>query len=303
MKNIYKRLDIFKCVHEAHKGFASRMSVHHIVNHKKCFPNGCYYFKGSCKLFGQGKACYRGYNHIGKNCSGCRYFDDQQIFNRPELQVNDKEYADFKMELAEFEDWLEERLHREHEIHGTVDGVKPLFHKKVYSNGEGFAFSGFLLIFRQLFFGMDVMEDHVYARLSPKTYQSLKLGRGDVLSARATLTVDRGRLVLKKLKRIDIEQRGEPPQWDASKALVARETATLQENQPEGCIQCPFGALIDVEDTRYSEMKTYRQLYCLNGIPDYRDCYLYPSYADRSEKSSKLPSNSASCMTRKVNVT
>ncbi|MCB0271098.1 MAG: hypothetical protein KDH95_23255, partial [Calditrichaeota bacterium] len=70
MKNIYKRLDIFKCVHEAHKGFASRMSVHHIVNHKKCFPNGCYYFKGSCKLFGQGKACYRGYNHIGKNCSG-----------------------------------------------------------------------------------------------------------------------------------------------------------------------------------------------------------------------------------------
>ncbi len=302
MKNAYKRLDIFKCVHEAHQGFASRMSAHHILNRKKCFPSGCFYFKTHCKLFRQGKACYRGYTRIGKNCTGCRYFYEEQMFSRPELQISEAEHQEFQRELRLFEDWLQEHLNREHEIHGAVDGVKPLFHKKVYAKGEGFSFSGFLIIFRQLYFGRELMEDHVYARVSPKTYQSLRLGRGDVLTARATLTLDRGRLVLKKLRRIDIEARGEPPRWNRSKALVARETATHIPTQPEGCVQCPFGALVDVEDFRYSENRRYRQLYCLNGIADYRACYLYPSYADKCEKSNKLPSNAASCMTRKVTV-
>ncbi len=302
MKNAYKQLNIFKCRHEAHRGFESRMSVHHILNKKQCFPGGCFYFKWRCKLFSQGKKCYRGYKHMGKNCLGCRYFYEEKIFNHPELQVPETEYREFRKELDEFEDWLDETVNRELEIHGKIDGVKPLFFKKAYHKGESFSFSGFLIIFKQLYFERTLMEDYVYLRLSPKTYASLKFGRGDVLTARATLKLDNGRLVLQKLRRIDIEDRGEPPLWNESKALVARETATLIPTQPEGCVQCPFGSLIDVEDYRSKETRKYRQLYCLQGMKDFRICPQYTLHAGTEEVQQKLPANTASCMSHKVNV-
>ncbi|RMG28656.1 MAG: hypothetical protein D6732_18480 [Methanobacteriota archaeon] len=239
---------------------------------------------------------------MGKNCSGCRYFREEKVHHHPQLLISEEEYEAFQKELREFEDWLEEHLNREVNIHGRVDGVKPLFQKRMYDKGNGFSFSGFLLIFKELYFGRELMEDPVYARLSPKTYASLKLGRGDVLSARATLTLDRGRLVLKKLRRIDIEERGEPPFWDKSKALVARETATRIPTQPEGCMQCPFGSLVDVEDVRNGQSKHYRQLYCLRGMPHYLACDLYSHYSDSDENLDESPPNSAACTTRKVNV-
>lgn len=303
MKNAYKRLDIFKCVHDAHKGFESRMSVHHILNRKGCFPEGCFYFKWECKLMKQGKKCYRGYNYMGKNCTGCRYFHEDKVHNHPEIQISEKEYQDFLLELRHFEDWLDDHINREHEIYGTVDGVKPLFRKRVYGKGESFSFAGFLLIFKDIFIGKDHLEDHVYAQVSPKTYASLKIGRGDRLSARATLKMDRGRLVFQKLRRIDIEMRGEPPMWDESRALVARETATQQQTQPDGCVQCPFGALVDVEQVNNGQSKRYRQLYCLQGVIDYRVCPEYYQYASADEVVDRKPVNAASCMSRKVNVT
>lgn len=302
MKNAYKRLDIFKCVHEAHKGFESRMSAHHILNKKQCFPGGCFHFKWRCKLFSQGKKCYRGYNYMGKNCSGCRYFNEEKVHNHPELQVSEADYAQFQEELKEFEYWLEDHLDKEVPVYGTVDGVKPLFHKRIYGKGESFAFSGFLLIFKELYFDRTLMEDHVYARLSPKTYQSLRFGHGDTVEARATVTLDNGRLVLRRLRRIEIERRGEPAIWNESRALVARETAQRMQGQPEGCLQCPYGALVDVEDQRRAETRKYRQLYCLKGIENYRLCPIYSRYAGDAEARQKNPSNAASCMNLTVQV-
>lgn len=303
MKNLYKSMNIFKCVHEAHDGFDSRMSVHHILNEKGCYPHGCFYFKWHCKLMKQGKKCYRGYNYIGKNCHGCRYFYEEKVHNHAELMIPDSEYKAFERELDEFEDWLEENLHREMEIHGEIDGVKPLFRKRVYRRGEGVSFPGFLLIFRQLYFERLLMEDHVYVRLSSKTYQSLKFGRGDVITARATLKLDKGRLILQRLRRIDIEKRGEAPLWDESKAIVARETAHQIPMQPEGCVQCPYGALIDVEDLSRDETRNYRQLYCLKGMKDYRNCHDYAQFCGYDQEAGdRLPTNTASCMSRRINV-
>lgn len=302
MKNAYKNLSIFKCVHEAHRGFENQMSVHHILNKKGCFPHGCFHFKTECKLFKQGKPCYRGYKKMGRNCNGCRHFYDEKIYNRAELQVSEEEYREFQRELDVFEDWVEEHQHREHEIHGKVDGVKPLFRKRAFHKGESFSFNGFLLIFRELFIGRTHMEDFVYARVSPKTYKSLQLGRGDVISANATLTLDNGRLVMKRLRRIDIEERGEAPVWSESSALVAREGATQISHQPEGCVKCPFGALIDVEDMKYDTTKHYRQLYCLQGVKDYRICPVYHQYSDKQERDGDKTGRVASCITTRVNV-
>jgi len=302
VKNAYKNLSIFKCVHEAHSGFENQMSVHHILNKKGCFPHGCFHFKLECKLFKQGKPCYRGYKKMGRNCNGCRHFYDEKIYNRSELQISEEEYKEFQRELDEFEDWLEDHKNREHEINGKVDGVKPLFRKRTYHNGESFSFNGFLLVFRNIFIGLTHMEDFVYARVSAKTYASLKLGRGDVVDAKATLTLDNGRLVMKRLRRIDVEDRGEPPIWNESSALVARESATLMPHQPEGCVKCPFGALVDVEDFKHDETKNYRQLYCLQGVKDYRICPVYHTYSELKEEKRGKSARVASCMTTRVNI-
>ena len=301
MRNAYKRMNIFKCVHEAHAGFESQMSVHHIMNEKGCFPHGCFYFRWECKLMKQGKPCYRGYNFMGKNCHGCRHFYEEKVHNRSELQISETEYQEFQRELVEFEDWLEEHRGKEWEIHGKIDGVKPLFNKRVYGKGESFVFRGFLLIFKELFIERERIEDHVYIRLSPKTYASLKFGAGDVITARATLDMDRGRLVMHRLRRIDIEQRGEAPLWNESKALVARETATHIPLQPEGCIQCPFGSLIDVEDRSAKHSRRYRELYCLKGMKDHRKCHDYVQYCGFDEEGRDAGGKrNAACSTQKV---
>ena len=302
MRNAYKQLHIFKCVHEAHRGFESRMSVHHILNRKGCYPNGCFYFKWHCKLFKQGKPCYRGYKKMKKTCMGCRHFYEEKIHNHPTLQVSEEQYQDFVRELREFEDWLGEHRHKEWDIEGRLDGVKPLFQKHIYGKGEGISFSGFLLLFRTLFIGNTLIEDPVYIRVSTKTYRDLQLGAGDKIIARATLDLDQGRLVMTRLRRIEIPERGEAPFWDESRALVARETATQMPIQPEGCHQCPFGTLVDVEDKRERETRRFRQLYCLRGMPDFRACDIYPGYAGEAEMKQSKPSNSASCMTYKVRV-
>jgi hypothetical protein len=217
--------------------------------------------------------------------------------------ISDSQYKEFEWELTEFEDWLEENLHREIEIHGEIDGVKPLFRKRVYRKGESISFSGFLLIFKQLYFERLLMEDYVYARLSPKTYESFKFGRGDVITARATLTLDKGRLILKRLRRVEIEKRSELPVWDESKAVVARKTAHQIPLQSEGCVQCPFGALIDVEDVSRDQTRNYRQLYCLKGMKDHRNCHDYAQYCGYDEEANdRLPTNTASCMSRRINI-
>jgi len=278
LKNLYKNMSVFRCIHETHKGFQNTMSVYHILKKKKCFPEGCLYFKWHCRLLKKGNKCFRGFNYVGRKCFRCRYFYEEKIHNYAELQITEEEYQEFLREFRNFEDWIYEHENKELEIYGEIDGVKPRFRKRIYKKGEGILFAGFMLIFKEAYLNRTHIEDYVYAQISTKTYQSLKFGKGDVLTARATLIMDKGRFVLKKLHRFDIEKRGEPPLWTESKALVAKETATLIPEQPEGCVQCPYGALIDVEDMRRREDRCFRQLYCLQGMADYRGCHHLSEY-------------------------
>ncbi len=275
MKNQYKRTDIFRCVHETHKGFYNRLSAFHILKEKKCFGTGCFYFKWSCKELSKRRKCHRGFSHVGRKCSGCRYYYEEKIHNYPELIISREEYTRFLNDLDEFEDWLSEAQKTEQEIAGVIDAVKPLFVKKVYPKASFLSFRGYMLIFRDAYLGWTHMEDIVYAIISGKTYQSLKLARGDSIEAHARLITDHGRLILKKLRRIQVDQRGEDAVWDDQRVLLARETATAFTSQPERCVQCPFGALVDVDYHKDHHSVSQRELLCLQGIKDHRNCYLY----------------------------
>ena len=273
MKNVYKYLNVFRCIHESHRKFRSKISVYHVLYEKKCFPEGCFYFKWYCRKLNKGHRCPRKFKHVGKNCFGCRDFYEEKVHNFPEVILPENEYDKFREELDEFEEWLDGNLDRSLEFAGIIDGIKPHYCKKIYPKSEHLSFQGFLLIFREIFLGMTRFEDFVYARISSKTFSTLKLGKGDKIFARGVLTMEEGRLVLSKCHHFEVEERGEVPVWNESNTRIIRETATRFSVQPEGCVACPFGALVDVEDFK-GNRKLYRELYCLKGMPDYRDCFI-----------------------------
>jgi len=289
LKNLYKFTHIFSCVHESHRGYKNKMSVYHILKEKKCYPHGCIYFRWLCKQLNKRKKCDRGFKHVGRKCFGCKYFYEEKIHNYPVLQVSETEYQNFLKELDIFEDWLKDIQERELEIDGTVDSVKPLFVKKIYPKTEFISFRGYLIVFKEIFLGRDRWEDYAYARISADYYDSLKLGVGDRLEARARVKTDRGRIILHRLKSVMVINRGQPAEWSKQNVLLARETATQFPEQPEKCVQCPFGALVDVENHHHRRVFSSRQLLCLKGILNYRDCYVKAEYCGLDKEANDLP--------------
>ncbi|GAB4340159.1 MAG: hypothetical protein Kow0037_25830 [Calditrichia bacterium] len=285
MKNLYKSLDIFCCVHEAHSRFKYNVSVFHILRRKKCFPEGCFYFRWKCKLLSKQKVCHRGFRYVGRKCAGCKYFYEEKVHNVPELKIDPAKYRHFLNELDEFEDWLNIHKLRELIFEGRVDGVKPLFVKKVYPKTAYISFRGYLVSFREIFLGNKRLEDYVYLVLSSRHYSRLQLGRGSRIEGRGILQVDEGRILLKKPRSIEILEAGEAPVWNDSAVAVARKTATEFPLQPEGCVRCPFGALVDVEKNGHSENGRRKELICLKGIADYRNCHVPAEYCGLEQES------------------
>lgn len=292
LRNPYKRSDVFTCVHEAHRGFRNRISVHHVLNEKQCFPHGCIYFRWHCKQLNKHSKCPRGYSHVGRKCTGCKYFYEEKIHNYPEIAISDADYRAFLAEKEIFDDWLEETRGRSLEISGVVDSVKPRFVKKVYPKAQSLSFRGYLLVFKEIFVGRDHLRDTVYGWLSGDYYRRLQPGAGDEIEGFAQVGLDQGRLVLRRLKGIEVLRRGAPPLWNHQNILLARETATEFPEQPEGCAQCPFGALVDVEYLKDHHSHSRRQLLCLKGVQDYRDCYVKSEYCGLDKEANDVAEDS-----------
>ncbi|MFQ6115064.1 MAG: hypothetical protein ACE5NG_13450 [bacterium] len=85
--------------------------------------------------------------------------------------------------------------------------------------------------------------------------------------------MDQGRVILKKARRVDFLKKSQIDSWSEGKALVALKTATWFERQPERCLTCEKGSLVDVFEKNAYEEKRYRQLLCLEGINDPQYCY------------------------------
>lgn len=289
MKNLYKRSNIFTCYHETHSGFKNKISVFHILKEKKCYPQGCFYFRWHCKELSKRNKCHRGFTRVGRKCFGCRSFYEEKIHNYPELKVTESEYKNFLKELDVFEDWLSENENKELEILGTVRGVKPHFVQKIYPKGSHLSSRGYLLIFNGIYLGRQRIDDYVYGQISANYFQKLRLGKGDHIEAIARLTTREGRLLLTRFRRVDVLEKGEPPLWDEQRVLLARETATEFSFQPEDCVQCPFGALVDVQYMKDHHSHSHRKLLCLKGQQDYKDCYIKAEYCGLDREANDLP--------------
>jgi hypothetical protein len=82
--------------------------------------------------------------------------------------------------------------------------------------------------------------------------------------------VERGGLILYRVREVEVESRGDEEFWTESKALHARRLGTSFPSQPERCLACESGALLDAIDESGKPGKRDRRLFYLEGMADPR---------------------------------
>jgi hypothetical protein len=277
--NHYKRQDVFKCVQQAHARFENKVSVYHVLKEKGCYPRGCINFLWKCRKLNKGRSCLRKFKHVGRKCFGCKEFYDEKIINCPEVILSDEEYSKFMRDLGEFETWLYSLKGMEVNFSGTIDSVKPRMRQVIRGKRGRITLEGFMLIFREAFMDLVKFEDLCYLTISKGLQGKYRFSKGDKVDLYARVSVDRGRLILKRPNRIEIDERGDGETWSWDKALVAARTGSPIPYQLEKCFACDRGCLLDSIDGTTMGERYKRQLFCLEGIKDPQFCVRWPMLA------------------------
>ena len=270
--NHYKRQDVFRCVQQAHARFENRVSVYHVLKEKGCYPRGCIYFNWRCRKLNKGLSCSRKFKHVGRKCFGCKEFYDEKVINRPEIVLSDEEFSQFMRNLGEFETWLKSLKATEVNLSGTIYSVKPSMKNIIHGKRNRIELNGFVLIFREAFIDLTKFEDLCYVTISKRAQSKYRFSKGDKVDLYARVSLDRGRLILRRSNRIEIDERGGGEIWSWEKALVAARTATHIPYQLEKCFACDRGCLLDAIERTNAGERHKRQLFCLQGIKDPGHC-------------------------------
>jgi hypothetical protein len=273
MWNCYKREDVFLCRHDFHRRFDHRVSAYHVLIEKRCYPEGCVAFAWKCKRMHQGEGCPKGYHHVGSNCTQCRFYDEEKILRRPAVQLDEAQFAEFMEDCRAFDDWLEQLRHRPVDLGGRVTDVRPHLVRRVDGRRSSLSLLGYLVRLQPGFIGLQGIDEALYLEVSRAQQERLGIASGDRVEAEVWVCLDRGRLVGLKPRRLRIEERngGRPPSWDG--ALIDREGAVVLPSQPERCLRCDRGVLVDVEQAEVGRRPARRrELLCLEGIGRPHEC-------------------------------
>jgi hypothetical protein len=288
--NQYKRQDVFRCSHKAHFRFEKSVSVYHVLKEKNCFPQGCIWFLWKCTLLNKGQSCPKKYQHVGRDCFSCKNYFEEKIIYQPDIMLNPVGYKKFKSDLEEFEEWLERVRGKWVEFSGTVNSVKPHFRKIRYGVKEVLNFPGFLISFKEGYLDRVFFKDHIFVTISRRTQQNLKFASGDDVEFKARFMTDKGRIVLERIKYVEFLHKEEETSWSLSQALVAKNTGTEFDCQPERCMLCENGSLLDVVEKTGNNSSIKRHLFCLLGMEDPETCVYHLAKKIKEYKEPKCSS-------------
>ena len=275
VKNPYKRTDIFACNYESHAKFEHHVSAFHVMKQRHCYPQGCLMFKWSCALKHKGKRCPRGYNYVGRLCEGCTHYLDEKIHYQPKILLSGADFDLFKTDIEDFDEWIAEHQDRDLSIWCKVSSIKPQFKKTQSAGKQQLRLDGYLIIVRHGFIGLTEFDDYFYINISLNQQDRFRFAPDDTFEAIGRMSFHHGRLLFNRIWGSEFEQRSHADTWNKSRALVARSSATEFSNQPESCIQCPKGALVDTVDIENGQQRFHRSLYCLEGVKNPQACYIF----------------------------
>jgi hypothetical protein len=270
--NLLKYKGLFKCRHPAHRQFGYEVSPHHVIVEKGCYPEGCVEFLWKCHDLDKGKKCPKKYKHVGKGCFSCKKFYDEKLVYLPETDLDEKALRRFMDELLEFRGWIEGRRRRTVHFAGNINSIMPHLKMTIENGGKRVAMDGFYVSFDNGYFGNDYFDDKVYLRTNGRFLYRTESAPGDGLEFDAMFTEDRGRIILKNPRNIEIERNGGTRCMTGSRAQVGRATGKIITGSIEKCAYCVYCSLIDVEDRTRKETARYRRFFCLRGISDSENC-------------------------------
>ncbi len=271
-KNLLKSPDVFKCRHPAHKQFGYSVSPYHVIVEKRCYPDGCVEFLWRCNKFENGRKCPKNYKHVGRGCSSCKDFRDDKIHYEPTAAKNENELKRFIDQLNEFRGWLENMSDKRVRFSGVVESVKAHLAMIVENNKKTVMMDGFYASFLSGYFNNEKFDDKVYLRLSGKLLSKLKLAPGDEIESDVVFTEERGRIILRNPRNVEIERNGGTPIISQSRAHVGRATGKIINGAIVNCKSCEYCSLIDIEDRSRRKTIRYRRFYCLRGITETDNC-------------------------------
>ncbi|MBD3217110.1 MAG: hypothetical protein GF310_02455 [candidate division Zixibacteria bacterium] len=284
LKNQYKRHDIFTCNHSAHHRFGGNVSTYYILSEKECYPEGCINFIWRCRLLNKGHACPKKFTHVGRKCFSCKEYYEEKYCQQPKLKVCDDEYREFLREKEDFDHWVSQYNGREVEIDAGVSAINPSL---IMTNGgkkPKFRFNGWILVFESVHVDYDLFDDTAFGWISQKTQRGLQLGRGASFEAKAKFNFERGRLRFNRIHNFEIKSAGFEAPPDINEIMVATQTASRFPVQPDKCIHCPEGVLVDNVDFKKTRNGRRRNLVCLQGVKNPSECIYHLSEILDSEK-------------------
>ncbi|WP_459940375.1 hypothetical protein [Deferrisoma palaeochoriense] len=279
--NPWKRTGVFACDHVAHQDFAGSVSPYHVLREKGCYPRGCLYFRWRCKRLEKGKRCKRKFRHVGRLCRGCPEYDEEKVHQQPRLLLTPGQWLDFRRELEEFERWFDETVGRRVEVSGEVAEVKPSFVQEVDA-GSRVHYRGFLVVLAGAHLGWTRIDAPVYLRVSRAAQDRHGFRAGDRIECLGEVAQDHGRIVIRRVGRVEFGGRGTGRVWTAAEGLVAKAAATAFSHQPETCLRCPGGTLLDVYRDDGGGVRHHRRLLCLEGLPSPELCPRWYGAAGRA---------------------
>ncbi len=270
-QNLYKISGVFRCTHDVHRHFKSELSPFYILREKNCYPDGCVYFNWKCRLLAKQKTCFRGFSYVGRKCFNCRYFYEDKQHHFPEFLGSGEEYHSFNERFEEFEVWVEDLKKRRVSVEGIIAHVVPALSLRLAGSHYRLDTNGFLIRFDEGYIDNSLFSDNYYLSISALTQNKMLFRKGDSLEFEANLSIDRGRFKFMKPGRIQFFDRGHDIPLRKADVLVAAKTFTIQENQPEKCLRCEHGVLVDLINSHNGPS---RSVVCLKGIANYNLCTL-----------------------------
>jgi hypothetical protein len=229
-------------------------------------------FLWRCHLLNKGGSCPKGYRHVGRNCFNCKSYFEEKVQCRPEVILAPEDEKKFWESYRDFEDWLNSNRNRQVEFSGEVGSVKPHFQKLVSSKENSFRLLGFLVGLKEGFIGRTRLDDHLYLSISLRFQERHHIAVGDKLEGVAILTEDRGRIVLARPRQIEFDFKSGAESLSSQQALVAFRTGKELRYQPEECLSCRWGVLVDKIEKERIRLTKRRTLFCLRGVANPEEC-------------------------------
>ena len=285
MRNFYKQNDIFICKHDTHKHFSSKMSVYHILEEKKCYPDGCVYFRWKCKILAKKKKCHRNFSTVGKHCFSCTHFYEEKIHQFPQFKINEIEKNNFFEQYSEFGEWIDSLENKRVFCEGTINSILPDFTVNKKNEKLNIGINGFLVTFNEGFIEDQHFEDSFYLHVDSMQQNKFNLRENDEIEFKAILKIIDGRLELFYAKHFNFYLRGKSKPLLRSDLLVSLNSAITFEIQHQKCKSCGFSVTPRIHNNNSGKN---RVLICSKGINDPEFCL---EHIERVEKNCDICDN------------